>query len=223
MHKTRTNIHQQCYKTVTPYLKLPSSISMKLPAFDYKSADSSWISNNIVMIRSTMVDVGPSPLIPFLMVITLWYIIYGHSVVNSVLLISQFEKMSLDFLVIIPILVLLLLVFSTQSIIVPLMFILLVLYMVSKTLLGPLILIILIYVFSVGRFDNGGGRGRYDDDSDSEGYQRDRDDGNVGCGFILFIVMFMVLLGLFYQGEGYDWRTALLVIVIFILCNLIWF
>lgn len=173
-------------------------------------------------IRSKMVDVGPSPLIPFLMVITLWYIIYGHSVVSSVSLVSQFEKMSLDFLVIIPILVLLLLVFSTQSIIVPLILILVV-YMVSTTLLGPLILVILIYVFSVGRFDNGGGRdNRYERDDDDR-YDRDGDNVNVGFGSILFIVMFMVLLGMFSQEEGYDWRTALLVIVIFILYNLFWF
>ncbi|KAL8122403.1 hypothetical protein AgCh_018941 [Apium graveolens] len=76
---------------------------------------------------------------------------------------------------------------------------------------------------SAGRFDNGGGRDNGYDRDDDDRYERDGDNGNVGFGSILFILMFMVLLGMFNQGEGYDWRTALLLIVIFILYNLFQF
>lgn len=158
---------------------------------------------------------GPRPLIPFLMVITLWFIIYGRSLMNSF---SLVEKMSFDFLVVVPILLLLFIYFSSQSVIVPLILVL-VMYIVFKTLLGPLILIFIIYFLSVylpmiGTYRRrGGGRGGY--------FERDGGYENVGWGSVWFFVMFIVLYGLFYEGEGHDWYIALVITVIFILYNLV--
>lgn len=155
---------------------------------------------------------GPSPLIPFLMVIILWLIIYGRSLINSFSLVQQ---TSFDFLVVIPLLSILFIYFSSQSILVPLMLVL-VMYMVSVTLFGPLILLFVIYFLSVywpiinrGR-DRGGGRG-----CNYEGY------GNVGWGSVWFFMLFLILQGLFCDGEGYNWFISFLIALIFILYNLL--
>ena len=91
---------------------------------------------------------GPSPVIPFLLVVTLGLAIYGGSLTNNVSPLSNIEQATLDLLLVIPLLVLLLVYIFGESIIVPLT-IVLVTYTVSKMLLSPLVLVLIIYFVSI--------------------------------------------------------------------------
>lgn len=91
---------------------------------------------------------GPAPVIPFLMVLTLGLVIHGGSLMNTVYLISDAEQATLDFVLVSPLLVLLLVHFLSETIIFPLA-LALATFMVSKMLLGPLVLIFAIYFASV--------------------------------------------------------------------------
>lgn len=158
---------------------------------------------------------GPSPVIPFLIVLTLGLVIHGGSLTNTVALISDAEQATLDFVLVIPLLLLLLVHFLSETIIVPLTLVL-VTFMVSKMLLGPLVLIIIIYfasIFFPSLPTYYTGRGTY-----LEGEMNEYEGGSTYSTLILGI--FLILTRLVYQGDGNKLGLLLVALLLYLFCNL---
>lgn len=129
---------------------------------------------------------GPSPLIPLLLVLTLGLLLHGQCLINTV---SLAEDINLTFFLVIPLLAILLVHYTTQSIMLPLSVILLT-YTVSKILIGPLVLVIIIYLASF-----------YAPSLQGNNYQQSRvyghEDGFGGWGLAMLVFLFFLLIQLF--------------------------
>lgn len=155
---------------------------------------------------------GPSPVIPFLLVLTLGLVIHGGSLMNTVALISDAEQATLNFVLVIPLLFLLLVHFLSATIIVPLALVLIT-FVVRKMLLGPLVLVFIIYfasVFFPSLQTYYTGRGTY-----HEGETNEYEGGST-----LILVIFLVLSSLVYQGDGNKLGLLLVAMLLYFFCNL---
>lgn len=157
---------------------------------------------------------GPSPLIPFLVLITLGIVIYRQTLLTSVSMILNLEQTIFDFVLAISLLVFLMAYFITGSITISLVLMLIV-YLVSKMLLWPLILILISIILLVNNYLPPLQGLPQDQEMDGRSEER-------GWGFILLSFIFLVLYGLLYEGEGYDLGVALLAILFFILYNMLY-
>ncbi|KAL3498012.1 hypothetical protein ACH5RR_040744 [Cinchona calisaya] len=152
---------------------------------------------------------GPSPLIPFLMVATLGFLLHSQGLFEDISLVSDAQDSAFTLLLVLPIVVLLLVYQFTQSLVLPLAAILII-YAVTKMYLGPLVLIVVIHFLSVylPSFEFLQGNNRYHD--------RDRDEYGWGC--VLFFALFLALHAMFSEQFG-QWGLVLIAVLVFLLYN----
>nr|GMD94388.1 hypothetical protein MIMGU_mgv1a015239mg [Ipomoea batatas] len=163
---------------------------------------------------------GPSPLIPLLIVLTLGLLLHGETMMgyfSFALEVSEDTSFFAVFLVF-PVLALLGLYYTSQAIILPALTVLLVMYWLTKILLWPLFLVFLVclavllgsssssvqweFSYRSGvRFNGGGG-----------------EFGGWGW-WLLLLVAFLVLHGVFNFAEGNGWGFALLAVFLFVVYN----
>lgn len=157
---------------------------------------------------------GPSPLIPFLLVATLGFLLHGRSLMEDISLVSDAEDSAFTLLIVVPIVVLLLVYQITQSLVLPLA-VILIIYAVMKMFLGPLVLILVIYFLSVylPTFEFLQGNNSHS----SQGYH-DSNRDEYGWGCVLLFATFLALHGMFSEGFC-QWGLVLIAILFFLLYN----
>lgn len=150
----------------------------------------------------------PSPVIPFLMVAVLGFLVHGWSVIEDISIVSDHaEDTAFTLILVVPLVILLLIYFTSQSLVLPLA-ILLITYAISKMILGPLFLILIIYFLSVYAPSFDGDRNR----------RRSGGGDEYGWGCVLLFVVFLALHGLFSQGGSY-WGLVILAVLFFVFTN----
>lgn len=152
-------------------------------------------------------------MIPFLLVAVLGLLLHGRTVMEDISLVSDAENATFRvILVIFPLVVLLLVYLTTQSLVLPLV-IMLVIYTLRKMIIGPFLLILIIYLLSVYapsyEFFQG--------NSHQVFHGGDR-SGEYGLGCVLLLVVFLALHGMFSQG-GSHWGLLILAVLFFIFTN----
>nr|GMD97385.1 hypothetical protein MIMGU_mgv1a015239mg [Ipomoea batatas] len=164
---------------------------------------------------------GPSPLIPLLTVLTLGLLLHGETMMGYFSFALEDTSVSAVFFVFPVLAFLVVMYYTTQAIILPAITVLLVMYWVTKILLGPLFLVFLVclavllgsssssvqweFSYRSGvRFNGGRGSG----------------DEFGGWGWwLLLLVAFLVLHGVFSFAEGNGWAFALLAVFLFVVYN----
>lgn len=158
----------------------------------------------------------PSPVIPFLIVAVLGFLVHGRSVIEDISIVSDHaEDTAFTLILVLPLVILLLIYFTSQSLVLPLA-ILLITYAISKMILGPLLLILIIYFLSVYAPS-------LDGDHVFRGFsnRRRRTEGGgdeYGWGCVLLFVVFLALHGMFSQGGSY-WGLVILLVLFFVFTN----
>lgn len=158
---------------------------------------------------------GPSPLIPFLLVATLGFLLHGRGLMDDISLVSDAEDSAFTLLLVIPIVVLLLVYQITQSLVLPLA-VILIIYAVTKMFLGPLVLILIIYFLSIylPSFEYSPGNNTYR----SGQVYNERNTDEYGWGCLLLFAVFLALHGVFSEGFG-QWGIVLIAVLFFLVYN----
>lgn len=161
----------------------------------------------------------PSPVIPFLMVAVLGFLVHGWSVIEDISIVSDHaEDTAFTLILVVPLVILLLIYFTSQSLVLPLA-ILLITYVISKMILGPLFLILIIYFLSVYAPSFDGDRVFRGFSNSNSNRRRSGGGGDeYGWGCVLLFVVFLALHGMFSQGGSY-WGLVILAVLFFVFTN----
>lgn len=165
---------------------------------------------------------GPSPLVPLLLVLSLGLLLHGQNIIERISLALDIEDINFTFYFFIPLLAIVFVYYTTQSILTSLIVILLT-YTVFKILFGPLLLVVLlclaiIYAPSLQGYNNNYYYYYYY--QQSRVYRlRDHEDEFKRWGWLFIILIFLAFQVMFSTTQGNDWGLAMLALVIYFLFN----
>ncbi|MCD7452838.1 hypothetical protein HAX54_018279 [Datura stramonium] len=161
---------------------------------------------------------GPSPLVPLLLVLSLGLLLHGQNIIERISLALDIEDINFTFYFFIPLVVIVFVYYTTQSITASLVVVLLT-YTVLKFLLGPLFLVTLLCMASIYAPSLQGYHNYYYQQSRVYRVRDHHEDEFRRWGWLSIILIFLAFQVLFSTAQGNEWGLAMLALVVYFLFN----